>query len=198
MVIAGGKTRVAQYGQWDGYPSGQGIRALRFLRDKLRQPRFFERLDAVRFVTQEEIESAYTAAGHDGGKRVSDDVAARFDRAHPFMTRDHGASILELIQNSDGPVLVRDSSGFAGESRMCEYAWVIDFDAGTFEMFRGFTREPLASNERFAQAPTEDTSACGTQYYQVKLAHTFMLDKLPSDEEFLMTTEPPSEDDNNE
>ena len=28
-----GKYRIAQYGQWDGYPSGQGLRVLRFLKN---------------------------------------------------------------------------------------------------------------------------------------------------------------------
>jgi hypothetical protein len=32
IVIKDNKTKVAQYGQWDGYPSGQGVTALNFLR----------------------------------------------------------------------------------------------------------------------------------------------------------------------
>jgi hypothetical protein len=31
-VICDGKTKVAQYGQWDGYPEGQGKTVLNFLR----------------------------------------------------------------------------------------------------------------------------------------------------------------------
>jgi len=31
MVISDGKTKIAQYGQWDGYPSGQGADILAFL-----------------------------------------------------------------------------------------------------------------------------------------------------------------------
>ena len=32
-VVSDGKYRVAQYGQWDGYPSGQGVGILEFLID---------------------------------------------------------------------------------------------------------------------------------------------------------------------
>ena len=32
MVISNGKTKVAQYGQWDGYPDGQGMTALSTLK----------------------------------------------------------------------------------------------------------------------------------------------------------------------
>ena len=34
-VYLDGQYKVAQYGQWDGYPEGQGITALTFLRDKM-------------------------------------------------------------------------------------------------------------------------------------------------------------------
>ena len=34
-VVKDGDYKVAQYGQWDGYPSGQGIDILTFLREEL-------------------------------------------------------------------------------------------------------------------------------------------------------------------
>lgn len=34
-VYLDGQYKVAQYGQWDGYPEGQGITVLTFLRDKM-------------------------------------------------------------------------------------------------------------------------------------------------------------------
>ena len=34
-VYIDGEYKVAQYGQWDGYPEGQGMTALTFLRDKM-------------------------------------------------------------------------------------------------------------------------------------------------------------------
>ena len=32
MVISQEKTKVAQYGQWDGYPEGQGVKILSILK----------------------------------------------------------------------------------------------------------------------------------------------------------------------
>jgi hypothetical protein len=34
MVVSNNETKVAQYGQWDGYPEGQGVTILTFLRSK--------------------------------------------------------------------------------------------------------------------------------------------------------------------
>ena len=43
-----GEYKVAQYGQWDGYPEGQGVRVLEFLRNTDIEL-FKKRLSNVRF-----------------------------------------------------------------------------------------------------------------------------------------------------
>ena len=50
MVIdRAGKLKVAQYGQWDGYPSGQGATILAFAKDKEKMAKLEKRLSSVRF-----------------------------------------------------------------------------------------------------------------------------------------------------
>ena len=39
-VYIDGEYKVAQYGQWDGYPEGQGLTALHFLRDEMDAEKF--------------------------------------------------------------------------------------------------------------------------------------------------------------
>src|SRR2546429_6341285 len=131
-VIHNGEYVIAQYGQWDGYPEGQGNIARKFLREKFDRSAFIERLKEVRWITQEEMEAGYKAAGHDGKSDwLTDTVSQRFNAAFPYLTRDHGAKILELIQNSTGPVLLKDSHDFARDSLFCEWAYVIDLDRNT-------------------------------------------------------------------
>ena len=45
-----GQYKVAQYGQWDGYPEGQGITALTFLRDKMDLELFKEALRNLSYI----------------------------------------------------------------------------------------------------------------------------------------------------
>jgi hypothetical protein len=42
-----GTTKIALYGQWDGYPSYSGIKALEFLRDRTNRMNLLVELDKV-------------------------------------------------------------------------------------------------------------------------------------------------------
>ena len=184
-VVYEGKYVIAQYGQWDGYPEGQGETARKFLRETFLRPLFLARLKETRWITPEEIEAGYKAAGHDGSDFVNMEVSARFHKQFPYMTRDHGAEILRLVQESTGPILVKDSSDFARDSLFCEWAYVIDLDKNTFEVYRGFNHEPPPAGERFACLEPREKSRDGTPYYPVKHVITFQLDAIPTNDEFL-------------
>jgi len=201
-VLADGKYKLAQYGQWDGYPEGQGADALAFcqkMQDAKGWPDFRKHLELVRFVDQAEIEKMYADCGHDGGKWASSEVHERFHKRFPYFTRDHGAKILELVSVAASEVLTRNEIDFCGNSLMCEWAYVIDLDKGTFEAFRGFNKEDLAPGERFADAPVSDhefSDDGGSKYTykQVKLAKSWTLDALPTTEEFLAALKVEDED----
>ena len=45
-----GEKKVTQYGQWDGYPSGVGVRVLKFLKNKEVFDKFKANLSKVRFL----------------------------------------------------------------------------------------------------------------------------------------------------
>lgn len=180
IVFDAGEYRVAQYGQWDGYPEGAGVSILRFLRDEMDEFIFRTRLSRFNFVNE------------------NNDITKRIDKAFengigsycfPEFSRDTGCDILPMIQN--GMTTTRylgNNLDFAAESLFCEWAYVVDFHHRTFEVFQGFNKTPLEENERFYFLNDKiDPEACfsGAKYYQVKLAATFDLDNLPEDDEFL-------------
>jgi len=180
IVFDAGEYRVAQYGQWDGYPEGAGIKILRFLRDEMYEFLFRTRLSRFNFVAE------------------NDDIKKRIDKAFengigsycfPEFSRDTGCDILPIIQNDMATThYLGNRIDFAADSVFCEWAYVVDFDHRTFEVFKGFNKTPLEENERFYFLNDKiDPDAClsGTKYYQVKLAATFDLDNLPEDKEFL-------------
>lgn len=189
-VVADGAYKIAQYNQYDAYPDGQGLTALDFCVEHLATPKgrrdFAEKLKRVRFVTEEETKRIETLPDND-----------------PFvfyLNRNHGAKILDMVRTAgprarseaDDKILLADSSAFAADSLFCEWAYVIDLDQKSFEVYKGFNEAPLDAGERFAslnpprRAPGTTSSTSGT-YYPVRLAAKFSLDDLPSARAFMMT-----------
>jgi hypothetical protein len=185
-VFSDGAYRIAQYGQWDGHPSGQGKTALEFCRKHLTTPegreRFKAALGKVRFASNEEIQGLYEQVGVPRGTEwVTSEQAERFNARWPHFSRNHGAKILGLVMTAEGEVLTRDETAFAGDSLFCEWAYVVDLDAGTFEVFKGFNESPAPEGERFAKAPRDP----GSSYYPVRLLAKWALSDLPSTEALL-------------
>lgn len=159
MVVRKGEVKVAQYGQWDGYPDGQGKTILEFMRDKYDAEKFAAALDNTRFLTKEEIENW-------GSKDIPEQIS-----------RDIGGGVLPWLQEHGGGVL-KDSSSFAADSLFCEWGWVVDLDAGVLEVYRGFNKRKPVGRFEGVQGSEEG-------YEAITLIRTFDLSALPSTEEFL-------------
>lgn len=192
MVIEGEKPVIAQYGQWDGYPSGQGATALRFLKTRSLK-KFKEKLKLIRFATKEdiaEVEDWLKTIGVDDGWMTMEQ-SAQYQRKYPLLTRDNGAEILFMIQDLNESVFLTDSSDFAKESLFCEWAYVIDLDKNTFEVYTGFNQTPLDKDERFF---TMDEDGKSPEYFPVRLVKSYSLDDLPSPKQFEKECDPVEEE----
>jgi hypothetical protein len=183
-VKLNGEYKIAQYGQWDGYPEGQGQTALKFLRSPSNREKLKKGLKHCVFVTPEEIEAKLKEMGLSNW--MTTEEANRFNAEFPYMTRDHGAEILRLVATAPKearPIKITNSLEFAADSLFCEWAYVVDFDTNTFEVYRGFNKEPLPEGERFAGLPKSDVAK--GKYYPVKFVKSYKLGRLPAVETFL-------------
>jgi len=181
IVINEEKTKVAQYGQWDHYPSGQGLIALKFLRSTNLE-NFKKRLKKVRFATdadQKAIDDFFISIGVEDGwmSRVQ---AKKYRQNFPLLSRGHGAKILDLLMKSEDEVFIVDSTDFAGDGLFCEWVYVIDLDKGTFEVYKGFGKKPLTKKDRFFFLQED-----GSDYPPVKMVKSFKLNNLPTEDKFL-------------
>lgn len=153
-VVVDGVHRVAQYGQWDGYPSGQGQTVCRFIQsmtpDKRR--RFLTNLRASRFLSEVEIAETWKECGANS-EWVSLEISRRHREKYPALSRDTGAGILSLI--SDTPQAMADSWPFGGDSLFCEFAYVLDVDNDVLEFYQGFQKKDHQDG-RFAGLPSRD------------------------------------------
>jgi hypothetical protein len=158
-VIKDKKWVVAQYCQWDGYLDGQGKTVLDTLSnggvEKLRQ-----KVDNCKFIDREKIRQYYIDAGdspNNSSGVITLEIADKFAEQHPTLSRDTGATVLDIIiKAKDGEVVeLFDQHDFIEDDVFCEYAYVIDFDTNTLKFY-----------------------ACGKQLYA-----EYPLTKLPTLEE---------------
>jgi hypothetical protein len=121
-----GTTRIAQYGQWDGYPSYSGIQALEFLRNKDWQALLHAKLDLVQFVGDEEVDTLYKQY------ETTDWENKDFLNAYPGLHRDTGIGILAVVANAIAPIKTVDNTEFANDKLFCEGIYEVDFSTNKF------------------------------------------------------------------
>ena len=121
-----GTTKIAQYGQWDGYPSYSGIQALAFLRDKVNRDNLMVELQLVEFVGDEEVDTLYKQF------ESTDWENKDFLNAYPGLHRDTGIGILAVVANATNTIKTVDNTEFANDSLFCEGIYEVDFSTNKF------------------------------------------------------------------
>lgn len=175
-VFANGEYKVAQSGSWDGYPGGQGITVLEFLY-QMDKEKFLEKLNQVRWITKEDLGTYWEESGASANDEwVSHEVGKKFGEKYPHLHKEMSADILYYIQETPGPILLKNDLDFAG-SVLCEWAYVIDFDKNTFEIYEGLNTTPLQEGDRFYDLPQ---TLYAEEYYPVSIVASYSLDSLPS------------------
>ena len=177
QVIKDNKTLISQYGQYDGYPEGQGVDVLNFVRN-MDSDAFGIKVSNCEYPPASELENA----------TVED---------YPTMSRTMSAGILQYIQDSTEPVPLLVDLDFMNDSLFCEWVYVIDLDNDKLEVYEGFNKSPVPKTNRFQLAEGEiptPSYAGGNTYYPVVLVKEYDFDNLPSDAQFIRECDPPEED----
>lgn len=135
MVRVGKKVKVMQYGQWDGYPTGQGVTIAEFLQ-KMNLKAFKRQVRALKNIGPRTLKKFWVDAGMDPNDKsgfVSMEIANKFGAAHPEFSRDTGAEILDLI-HFGGVKKVQQATGQLGKSWI-EFVYELDLDKETVAVY---------------------------------------------------------------
>lgn len=171
-VIYNGEPVIAQYGQWDHYPDGQGLDALRFLTDPNNVAALRHNITLVRDITKEESDKINELAGIDKDAQfINMDQAAAWKRLAPQLSRDMGSKILNFIASAEDEVLVSRDIEFEKDRLFCEGVITVNLDDSTFTW----------SDGGYAESPVRN--------------FVYPLDELPSEEKFLEDTDYGDEED---
>lgn len=186
-VFENGEYRIAQYCQWDGYPSGQGVDVLNFLKNKKRVNGLRKSLNRVRFLEPEGKDKGFYESYEANTPEWSNEPDNRtveqkywFDS---YISRDIGANILSKVSESrEKEIILKNSIGFAGDSLFCEWAYVIDFDGGVLEVYSGFNKT-LVTDGRFKS--NDPALEKNEGWEPIVLIKSYSLDNLPSPSKFV-------------
>lgn len=191
MVLVDGIERVAQYGQWDHYPVGQGLKILTFckanLRTRAQRAEFLGKVRRCGFISATEIQERWVECGaKPDSEFVNMEIAAKFKTRYPALSRDTGGDILDLIDA--GETALQDSKDFIRESLFCAWAYCVNLDTGMLEVYKGFQRVPHTAGRYSGHVPVPETYPNGNKaqaYYACALVAEYPLGKLPSKATFL-------------
>lgn len=143
-----GETKVAQYGQWDGYPSGVGVEVLNFLKDNELFDKFKNNLSKVRFIDAEGVDKDFVESYNKNTPEWSNDPDNRTEEQKQwfskYCSRDLAQEVLVNIANStEEKILLRNSENSAKGDGWVEYSYVINLKENTLGVYTHIDLTPM-------------------------------------------------------
>lgn len=154
VIDKNGMLKVAQYGQWDHYPEGQGINVLSILTaDRYAVEELELALDKCRFVSEDERERIYA----DYNEKYPDSTHMRkFGSMLPSFSRDTCSDILKVVRWSNAEVLLIDESDFESDDLFCEGVYTVNYHTNKFiskyDVTVEFPLDKLPTPDEYRQA----------------------------------------------
>ena len=115
VITKEGKMKIQQYGQWDGYPDGQGRDILNYLRNGNLE-KYQENLEKIPLINKKQVDE------------VNKDKD--WKENYPYLSRDCGSKIHQMIE--DGEVKFVQHTSLKECNKWCEGFYTIDFKKGIF------------------------------------------------------------------
>lgn len=162
LVVLNKEFKVAQYGQWDGYPESMGVGVLDFLRN-VDLKNFKQKVEKLTPLTDIEIDKV---------------LEINYDDIPKEFVRDTGYKILHLI-NEGKTDKVYMQLDFAADGLFCEWGYLIDLDTNKLEVYEGFDTTPLTEKDRFYFLQKNVVS---DTYKPIHKIAEYDLNNLPSNE----------------
>lgn len=137
VITKSGEKKISQYGQWDGYPSGQGVKILEYLR-KGNLEKYQENVSKIPLLTQKQCD------------KINKDPD--WDKKYPYLSRDCGSKIHQMIE--DGVVKFINLMNEDEAEKWCEGFYTIDFNKNVFVSdyhgrVKSFSLDKLPTTKRY-------------------------------------------------
>lgn len=190
IVVHNQEVKIAQYGQYDGFPNYLGVKLLKFFSNPENTKNLKEILPKVRLWNEQDQKLQDEFLESIGCKNgiLNDKQKEEFKKKYPFRYRERygkltEGQILEVLLEFHhlDELVTTDAYDFASDSLFCEWAYVIDYDKNSFEVYKGLNTSGISEEDRFFHLYDGEND-----YYPVKILASFPLDNLPDENEFLL------------
>ena len=131
-VIKDDKVVVAQYGQWDGYPSGQGLTGFFAITKDDVVASLEANLSLLYYPSEDELTKMAEPFwdGREGWMTFESGKA--YGEKYPSLTRDTCTEILYVIANATEPVPISLEIEFEDDELFCEGVYEVNLDNKTY------------------------------------------------------------------
>jgi hypothetical protein len=150
VIDKNGEIRVAQYGQWDGYPDGQGRSMLAFISEYRMLEKIEKSLVKCRFVSEGEMSAAYDVYSDEPKWEELRNDFQGYGVAFPSFSRDTCTDILKVIVYSNEEVILWDDREFENDDLMCEGVFTLNYQTKQFTT----TYQNITASFDFDKLPT--------------------------------------------
>lgn len=172
----------ASYNQYDGYPSYMGVQMLTFA-DTLAERYGNDKVSIINGLGAD-VDKLIVVKEYDSPTDAERVKLAEFSD-DGVSTGADWYSTLRNCQGDPDAILrsgyILDSFNFGYDSLFCEWAYIIDLDTFTLDIYQGFRKTPTGLDGLW-----DDVKANGIDYIGVQKIASFSLDNLPDME--LMTS----------
>mgnify|MGYP001051679192 CR=1 FL=1 len=148
MVIdQNGEKKVAQYGQWDGYPSGVGSSILIFLKNEELFGKLKDNLSKVRFLDDDK-DKEFIESYNKNSPKWSDEPDNRTDDQKKWFAnychRDLAEEVLtNIAKSTDEEIILINREETAKSGGMVEYSYLINLKENTFGVYNYIDQDPI-------------------------------------------------------
>lgn len=153
VIDESGTVKVAQYGQWDGYPDGVGVELLGVLRqlgfdDKAKRHEFNQALGNTVFINEHDIEAI---------NLIIDKTETPLKDIVPALSRDTSADVLLIIaglapcgdekaaRDPVGCLRLKDEDVFGQDSTFCAWLYEVNLQEDKLHVRHNDKEDVLAS-----------------------------------------------------
>ncbi|KAF2148024.1 hypothetical protein K461DRAFT_324980 [Myriangium duriaei CBS 260.36] len=193
FIFYKGEWVLAQVGQWDGYPEGQGVRILRFLTTPGKIDKLIAALDnnMLRQINEDEFNHLATTCKVTEPWIIERSEWEQDERPifPASLDRETSSKLFDLIIETTEPLLVFHEPKSLFARFCCEWAYVVDLDARRFEVYSETDRPAEGYNPHIEELAKKE---CGRAPPMIAC---YSLDELPSETQFLQDTSDECRDD---